>query len=127
MKAVRIHEDGGPEVLRYEDVPDPEPGPGDVLVRLRAASLNHLDVWVRKGLPSVPKPRILGADGAGVVEAVGNDVEGLAPGDRVVINPAHEHDGRVTVVGEHVDGTHAELIALPAESIYRLPDDLGFG
>jgi NADPH:quinone reductase-like Zn-dependent oxidoreductase len=126
VKAVRIHEDGGPEVLRYEDVPDPEPGPGDVLVRLRAASLNHLDVWVRKGLPSVPKPRILGADGAGVVESVGDEVGGFAPGDRVVINPALEHDGRVTVVGEHFDGTHAELIALPAESIYPLPDELGF-
>ena len=77
MKAVRIHEDGGPEVLRYEDVPDPEPGPGEVLVRLRAASLNHLDIWVRRGLPSVPKPRILGADGAGVVEALGEGVERL--------------------------------------------------
>ena len=71
MKAVRIHEDGGPEVLRYEDAPDPEPRPGEVLVRLRAASLNHLDLWIRKGLPSVPKPRILGADGAGVVAALG--------------------------------------------------------
>src|SRR5437764_12125344 len=88
VKAVRIHEDGGPDVLRYEDAPDPEPGPGDVLVRLRAASLNHLDVWVRKGLPSVPKPRILGADGAGVVEAVGEEVDDLEPGQRVVINPA---------------------------------------
>ena len=77
MKAIRIHEDGGSEVLRYEDVPDPQPGPGEVLVRLRAASLNHLDVWVRKGLPSVPKPRILGADGAGVVEALGPGVEGF--------------------------------------------------
>ena len=56
MKAVRIHEDGGPEVLRYEDAEDPVPGPGEVLIRLRAASLNHLDIWVRKGLPSVPKP-----------------------------------------------------------------------
>ena len=65
VKAIRIHEDGGPEVLRYEDAPDPEPGPGEVLVELRAASLNRLDLWVRKGLPSVPKPRILGADGAG--------------------------------------------------------------
>jgi NADPH:quinone reductase-like Zn-dependent oxidoreductase len=127
VKAVRIHEDGGPEVLRYEDAPDPEPGPGDVLVRLRAASLNHLDVWVRKGLPSVPKPRILGADGAGVVESVGEGVEGLADGDRVVINPGLEHDdGRITVVGEHFDGTHAELIALPASNIYPLPDELGF-
>ena len=71
MLAVRIHEDGGPEVLRLEDAPDPAPGPGDVLVELRAASLNRLDVWIRRGLPSVPKPRILGADGAGVVREVG--------------------------------------------------------
>ena len=61
MLAARIHEDGGPEVLRVEEVPDPVAGRGQVLVRLRAASLNHLDIWVRKGLPSVPKPRILGA------------------------------------------------------------------
>jgi NADPH:quinone reductase-like Zn-dependent oxidoreductase len=126
VKAVRIHEDGGPEVLRYEDVPDPEPKAGEVLVRLRAASLNHLDVWVRKGLPSVPKPRILGADGAGLVEAMGEGVGGFSPGDRVVINPGLEHDGRVTVVGEHFDGTHAELIALPASAIYPLPEELGF-
>src|SRR2546430_1729184 len=126
VKAVRIHKDGGPEVLRYEDVPDPEPGPWDVLIRLRAASLNHLDVWVRKGLPSVPKPRILGADGAGIVEAVGEGVAGFAPGDRVVINPGLEHDGRISVVGEHFDGTHAELIALPASTVYTLPDELGF-
>jgi NADPH:quinone reductase-like Zn-dependent oxidoreductase len=126
VKAVRIHEDGGPDVLRYEDAPDPEPQPGEVLVRLRAASLNHMDIWVRKGLPSVPKPRILGADGAGVVEAVGEGVTGFSPGDRVVINPGLEHDGRVTVVGEHFDGTHAELIALPVSAIYPLPEELGF-
>ena len=104
MKAVRIHEDGGPEVLRYEDVPDPEPAPGEVLIRLRAASLNHLDVWVRRGLPSVPKPRILGADGAGVVEALGEGVDGFAPGDRVVINPGLEHGddhGRRRAHGRH--------------------------
>ena len=71
VKAIRIHEDGGPDVLRYEDVPDPEPGEGEVLIRLAAASLNHLDVWVRMGLPSVPKPRILGADGAGVDRGAG--------------------------------------------------------
>ena len=61
MKAIRIHEEGGPEVLRYEDVHDPVPADGEVLVELRAASLNHLDLWLRKGTPSVPKPRILGA------------------------------------------------------------------
>jgi NADPH:quinone reductase-like Zn-dependent oxidoreductase len=123
VKAVRIHEDGGPEVLRYEDAPDPVPGTGQVLIELRAASLNHLDVWIRKGLPSVPKPRILGADGAGVV--VSGD--GFAPGDRVVINPGHDlGNGKVSVVGEHSDGTHAELIAVPRSQVYALPDQIDF-
>jgi NADPH:quinone reductase-like Zn-dependent oxidoreductase len=115
MNAVRIHEDGGPEVLRYEEAPDPVPGPGEVLVELRAASLNRLDVWIRKGLPSVPKPRILGADGAGLVD-----------GQRVLINPGIEHDGRITVVGEHMDGTHAELIAVPEANVYPIPDGMSF-
>jgi len=123
LKAIRIHEDGGPEVLRYEDAPDPVPGTGQVLIGLRAASLNHLDIWIRKGLPSVPKPRILGADGAGVVVSG----EGFEPGERVVINPGLDHgDGRITVVGEHTDGTHAELIAVPSEQVYRLPDEIDF-
>src|SRR5215211_6788582 len=88
MKAIRIHEEGGPEVLRYEDAPDPEPADGEVLVELRAASLNHLDIWVRKGLPSVPKPRIL--------------------------------------VAEHMNGTHAELIAVPRDYVHPIPDGLSF-
>jgi NADPH:quinone reductase-like Zn-dependent oxidoreductase len=117
MKAIRIHEDGGPEVLRYEDAPDPEPEPGEVLVSLKAASLNHLDIWVRKGLPSVPKPRILGADGAGVREDTG---------ERVVINPGLEHGDRILVVGEHMDGTHAELIAVPEANVYSIPERLSF-
>ena len=117
MKAIRIHEDGGPEVLRYEDAPDPEPGPGEVLVRVRAASLNHLDLWIRKGLPSVPKPRILGADGAGIREDTG---------ERVVINPGIEHGEKITVIGEHMDGTHAELVAVPAGNVYPLPNDISF-
>ena len=126
VKAVRIHEDGGPEVLRYEDVPDPDPGPGEAVVELRAAGLNHLDVWVRKGLPSVPKPRILGADGSGVVTALGEGVEGLAVGERVVLNPGIAHDGRITVVGEHMDGTYCELKALPAGQLYPLDESLSF-
>ena len=117
MKAIRIHEDGGPEVLRYEDAPDPVPSDGEVLVRLRAASLNHLDVWIRKGLPSVPKPRILGADGAG---------ERVDTGERVVINPGLEHGDVISVVGEHMDGTHAELIAVPESQLYPIPDSLSF-
>jgi NADPH:quinone reductase-like Zn-dependent oxidoreductase len=117
MKAIRIHEDGGPDVLRYEDAPEPEPRSGEVLVRLRAASLNHLDLWIRKGLPSVPKPRILGADGAGLREDTG---------ERVVINPGIEHGEKITVVGEHMDGTHAELVAVPETNVYPLPEEISF-
>ena len=126
MKAVRIHEEGGPEVLRYEDVEDPAPAPGQVLVRLKTASLNHLDLWLRQGLPSVPKPRILGADGAGVVAALGEGVMGFREGQRVVINPGLEEDGRILVIGEHMDGTHAELIAVRAENVHPLPDEISF-
>jgi NADPH:quinone reductase-like Zn-dependent oxidoreductase len=126
VKAVRIHEDGGPDVLRHEDVADPVAGPGEVLVELRAAGLNHLDVWVRKGLPSVPKPRILGADGAGVVAAIGDGVTGFAEGDRVVLNPGIPNNGRITVIGEHTDGTYCELKAIPAGQLYPLVDALTF-
>jgi zinc-binding alcohol dehydrogenase/oxidoreductase len=127
MKAIVIHEDGGPEVLRYEDVPDPGPRAGEVLIRMRAASLNHLDVWTRKGLPSVPKPRILGADGAGVVEALGPGVTGLEPGQQVVINPGIETgDGRIHVIGEHSQGVHAELAAIPATNVYPLREGVSF-
>ena len=127
MRAVRIHEDGDPEVLVLEEAPDPVPGPGEVLVRLRASALNHLDVWIRKGLPSVPKPRILGADGAGVVEALGDGVSGFEPGERVVLNPGIEvGGGRIHVIGEHGDGTNAELIAVPATNVHPIPDGLSF-
>ena len=114
-------------MLVLEDAPDPVAGPGEVLVRVRASALNHLDVWIRKGLPSVPKPRILGADGAGVVEALGEGVGGFEPGERVVINPGIEMpDGSIHVVGEHGDGTNAELIAVPAANLHPIPDGLSF-
>jgi NADPH:quinone reductase-like Zn-dependent oxidoreductase len=117
MLAVRIHEDGGPEVLQLEEVPDPVAGPGEVLVRLRASALNHLDVWIRKGLPSVPKPRILGADGAGIR---------VDTGERVVINPGVEAGKAIQVIGEHGDGTNAQLIAVPATNVYPIPDGVSF-
>jgi NADPH:quinone reductase-like Zn-dependent oxidoreductase len=127
VRAVRIHADGDPDVLVLEDVPDPVAGPGEVLIRVRASALNHLDVWIRKGLPSVPKPRILGADGAGIVEALGDGVTGFEPGERVVINPGIEAgDGAIHVIGEHGDGTNAELIAVPATNVHPIPDGLSF-
>jgi NADPH:quinone reductase-like Zn-dependent oxidoreductase len=104
-------------VLRYEDAPDPVAGPDEVLVELRAASVNHLDLWVRAGKPSVPKPRILGADGAGVVAGTN---------ERVVINPGLAHEGGIHVIGEHTDGTYAELIAVPRSAVHPLPDEISF-
>lgn len=124
MKALRIHEDGGPEVLRLDEVENPVAGPGEVLIRLKAASLNHLDIWLRQGLPSVPKPRILGADGAGVVEALGEGVDGFELGQRVVLNPGLRNGAEI--VGEHRDGTHAELIAIPRENVHPIPEELSF-
>ena len=94
-----------------------------MLIRLRAASLNHLDVWVRKGLPSVPEPRILGADGAGTVDIASN---GFEAGQRVVINPGVIENGRMHVVGEAMDGTHAELVAIASRNVYSIPDELTF-
>jgi zinc-binding alcohol dehydrogenase/oxidoreductase len=124
VKAVRIHEDGGPEVLKLEEVEDPVAEEGEILIRLQAASLNHLDIWMRRGLPSVPKPRILGADGAGIVESVGEGADSFSPGDRVLINPGLDDGARI--VGEHMDGTHAELISVPAGNVYPVPDALSF-
>jgi len=85
MKAVRIHQFGGPEVLTYEDIPDPQPRKDQVLVRVRACSLNHLDIWVRKGLPGVKLPHILGSDVAGEIAEVGEYVSGFKPGQRVFL------------------------------------------
>src|SRR5258706_16421011 len=96
MKAVRIHQFGGPEVLTYEDVPDPRPRKDQVLVRVKACSLNHLDVWVRKGLPGVKLPHILGSDIAGEVAEIGEYVSGFTAGPGGV-GPAIEFFGPAAV------------------------------
>ena len=87
MKAIRIHEFGGPEVLRYEDAPDPQPRKDQVLVRVKASAMNHLDIWVRKGLPGVKLPHILGSDVAGEIVEIGEYVAGFKAGQRVVLAP----------------------------------------
>jgi NADPH:quinone reductase-like Zn-dependent oxidoreductase len=89
MKAVRFREHGGCDVLRYEDVPDPTPRPTDVLLRVKAVALNHLDVWLRKGLPgmSIPLPKIGGCDIAGEVVAVGDLCSRIAVGQRILVSP----------------------------------------
>ena len=139
MKAVCIHEFGGPEVLRYEDVPDPKPRKDQVLVRVKACAMNHLDLWVRKGLPGVNLPHILGSDVAGEIVEVGEYVTGFSPGQRVLLAPMHfcNHCAKCvaglqnqcpefTVLGNRVDGGNCELIAAPAVNVIPIPDTLDF-
>jgi NADPH:quinone reductase-like Zn-dependent oxidoreductase len=139
MKAVRIHQFGGPEVLTYEDVPDPQLRKDQVLVRVRACSLNHLDVWVRKGLPGVKLPHILGSDVAGEVIEVGEYVGGFKAGQRVLLSPIHscghcekcvgglQNQCRAfTVLGNGVDGGDCELIAAPPSNVIPIPESLYF-
>jgi len=139
MKAVRIHQFGAPEVLVYEEVPDPRPRKDQVLVRVKACSLNHLDVWVRKGLPGVKLPHILGSDIAGEVVEAGEYITGLSAGQRVLLSPLHfcgrcpkclagiqNQCREFTVLGNAVDGGNCELIAVPAANVIPIPDSLNF-
>jgi len=139
MKAVRIHEFGGPEVLRYEDVADPRPTKEQVLVRIRACALNHLDLWVRGGIPGVKLPHILGSDIAGEIVEVGEYVSGFRAGQRVLLAPMvfcnrceYCTAGQQTfcrefaVLGNGVDGGNCELIAIPAVNVIPFPERLTF-
>jgi NADPH:quinone reductase-like Zn-dependent oxidoreductase len=139
MKAVRIHQFGSSEVLTYEDIPDPNPRKDQVLVRVRACSLNHLDLWVRKGLPGVKLPHILGSDVAGEVIELGEYVSGFKTGQRVLIAPMHfcghcakcvaglqNQCREFTVLGNGVNGGNCELIAVPAANVIPIPDSLDF-
>src|ERR1700674_4421328 len=139
MKAVRIHEFGGPEVLRYEEVPDPRPHKDQVLIRIKACAMNHLDLWARKALPGVKLPHILGSDIAGEIVETGEYVSGFKAGQRVVLAPMHfcNHCAQCvaglqnqcrefTVLGNGVDGGNCELIAVPAVNVIPIPDSLDF-
>jgi NADPH:quinone reductase-like Zn-dependent oxidoreductase len=139
VKAAIIHEFGGPEVLHYEEVPDPKPRKDQVLIRVKACALNHLDLWVRKGLPGVKLPHIPGSDVSGEIVEVGEYVTGLLPAQRVLLAPMHFCNhceqcvaGRqnlcpeFTVLGNGVDGGGCELIAVPAANIITIPETLGF-
>jgi NADPH:quinone reductase-like Zn-dependent oxidoreductase len=141
MKAVFFESHGGNEVLRIGERPEPRAGDGEVLVRVRAAALNHLDVFVRDGLPNVPiaLPHIPGSDGAGTVEEVGAGVESLRPGDRVLIQPGLYCNMcefcrageqclcvKFRILGEHVPGTFAERVSLPARNVFAIPENMSF-
>ena len=137
MKAIFFHNQGDIDILEYGDFPTPEPGPGQVLVRLKAAALNRLDLWVREGWSglNLEYPHIPGADGAGEISALGSGVNNWSVGDRVVINPnlscgACQYclagfDNRCLnwgLLGETRHGTYAEYIAVPARNLLTIPD-----
>jgi len=128
-----MNEPGGPEVLVLETVPDPEPGPGQVVVSLMAAALNRRDVFVRKGVAKVPLPLTPGSDGAGVVHAVGTGVFGVAEGDEVVILPSLSWGADLRapgpgfrILGGPDQGTYAEQIVIPAENVFPKPSRLSW-
>jgi NADPH:quinone reductase-like Zn-dependent oxidoreductase len=137
MQAVQFSEHGDTDVLEYGEFADPDPDDDEVLVDVKAAALNHLDVWTRRGLPGIDleMPHIPGSDAAGVVDAVGDDVTRFEPGDRVAVSAGVScghcefcRDGDPTlcvnyhIIGEHVRGVHAEQAAVPADNLVPVPD-----
>lgn len=124
MRAAVIPEHGGPEVLRIAEVPTPTPGPHEVLVAVHACALNHLDIFVRRGMPGkpVPLPFISGSDVAGRVAALGTNVDGPPVGTRVLLDPAVPEGA----LGEDVNGGLAEYVKVPAQNVIPLPDDFGY-
>ena len=134
MRAVVLRETGAPETLRLETVPDPVPGADDVVVRLRAAALNHRDVWIRRGrYPNIQFPIILGSDGAGDIVSAGANVSAALAGSAVVIDPAFEWGDDVRAQGDgfHIlgmerPGTYAEQVVVPASHVHAKPAHLTY-
>ena len=140
MRAAIFDEHGGPDVVTVREVDEPEPGRGEVGIRVGASGMNHLDLWVRRGLPiETTMPHIGGSDIAGTVDSIGDGVEGWEEGDRVVVNPSlwcgecewcrtgrEPLCDRFRIIGEHTQGGFAEYVTVPARNLYRIPDDVAF-
>jgi len=141
LKAVRFHENGGPEKLHYEEVPKPVIGETEVLVKVRACALNHLDIWARAGTRKerLPMPHISGSDIAGEIAEFGTLVTGHIAGEKVLVAPgiscriceycANGWDSLCTsykIIGNETQGGYAECVAVPRENILPIPDKLSF-
>ncbi len=141
MKAARFHEYGGAEVMRYDDVPDPTPGPGEVLIRMRACALNHVDIDIRDGTSrlSIDLPHTLGFEFAGEIVALGDGVDDWSEGDRVAplsqlhcgkcrwcAKAQHQHCEQLTMFGIQISGGYAELVVAPAWTLIAVPDHVPF-
>ena len=141
MKAIRFHQHGGPEVLKYEEAPDPKIVANEVMVEVKACALNHLDVWIREGVPGwrIPLPHIAGSDVSGVVAEVGSLVTRVKQGDRVLLCPGlscgqcemcfkglDSACRQFTVLGVFVDGGYANYVKAPEMNVLPIPADLNF-
>ncbi|HET7657787.1 MAG TPA: zinc-binding dehydrogenase [Bacillales bacterium] len=134
MKAVMLREIGGPKQLKLEDIPVPEPGPKEVVVRLRAAALNRRDVFITYGqYPGIKLPAVPGSDGSGEVSAIGSEVNGVEIGHEVVINPGlgwgedvHLKNKGFSILGVPENGTYAEYVKVPAENVFPKPSHLNW-
>lgn len=141
MKALCFYQHGGPEVIRYDDVPDPKPGPGEVLLEVKACALNHLDIWVRRGWPglNLEMPHWGGSDAAGIIKELGQGVSNWKPGQRVVADPGintskdeftrrgqHSLSPGYHILGEQRRGALAEYVVVPAENLREIPDEIDF-
>ena len=140
MIAALFHTHGDPGVIQLQEVPTPAPGPGQVRVRVHATALNHLDLWVRRGLPlAIPLPHIGGSDIAGAVESLGPGVTGVTPGTRVVVDPSLGYDWydgvdpgpslgppEFRILGEHLPGGMAEQVVVPVANLVEIPPHVSF-
>jgi NADPH:quinone reductase-like Zn-dependent oxidoreductase len=139
VRALELIDFQGADSLRLTERAEPEPGPGQVRVRLRTMALNHLDVFITRGLPKRDLPAVLGSDGAGVVDAAGPGVEGVSLGDEVVLYPIvtegacpacqagqEVHCPKMAILGEHTEGTLQEALVVPAGNCHPKPDHLSW-
>ncbi len=139
MKTVLFEEQGDPSVLQWIDYPDPIPASSQVIIAIKAAAMNHLDLWVRRGIPNAPLPMIPGSDGAGVISQIGDEVNDFNIGDRVVIQPLTYcgsceacKNGQENfcqsfgIIGESELGTNSEKMAIDAKYVYKIPDNMDF-
>lgn len=141
MKSIYIKEHGGPDKLIYGDRPMPKMGPSEVVIKVKACALNHLDIWVRMGIPglAIPLPHILGCDVAGVVEKAGAAAKNIRPGERVMVAPGlscgrcdncmagEDHlCAKFDILGQGRDGGYAEYVSVPAENVFEIPSHLDF-
>ena len=141
MKAVLFRSHGGPEMLEYAEVSEPKPSPQQVIVRVKACSVNHLDLWIRQGIPAyrIALPHISGCDVAGTIEALGPDVTGVKLGDAVIVAPGLScfacawcragHDNLCEsygILGAKTDGGYAQFVAVPARNVFPLPRGVSF-